>query len=171
VRRPADLPCLGRQVRLELAVRRLYCRNPACARPSFVERLPGLVAPRAQRTHRLADAQGQVGVALGGAAGARLLDHLGMPASGATVLRLVRRLPLPHRSSPRVLGVDDWAWRKGRSYGTILVDLERRQVVDLLPDRSAATLAASNAGSGMRPAAAWLPSPPSPLDYNRTARQ
>jgi hypothetical protein len=57
------------------------------------------------------------------------------------VLRLVRRLPLPRRPAPRVLGVDDWAWRKGRSYGTILVDLERRQVVDLLPDRSAATLA------------------------------
>jgi hypothetical protein len=141
VRRPADLPCLGRQVRLELAIRRLYCRNPACARQTFVERLPGLVAPRAQRTRRLADAQGRVGVALGGAAGARLLDHLSMPASSATVLRLMRGLPLPRRAAPRVLGVDDWAWRKGRSYGTILVDLERRRVVDLLPDRSAATLA------------------------------
>jgi hypothetical protein len=126
---------------LELAIRRLYCRNPACARQTFVERLPGLVAPRAQRTRRLADAQGRVGVALGGAAGARLLDHLSMPASSATVLRLMRGLPLPRRAAPRVLGVDDWAWRKGRSYGTILVDLERRQVVDLLPDRSAATLA------------------------------
>ncbi len=139
MRRPADLPCLGRQVRLEVAVRRLYCRNPACTRRTFVERLPGLVPPRAQRTHRLAEAQGRVGVALGGAAGARLLDHLGMPASGATVLRLMRRLPLPRRPTPRVLGVDDWAWRKGKSYGTILVDLERRQVIDLLPDRRAST--------------------------------
>ncbi|MBX6745077.1 MAG: transposase family protein, partial [Acetobacteraceae bacterium] len=91
VRCPADLPCLGREVRLELAVRRLYCRNPACSRRTFVERLPGLVALRARRTHRLANAQGRVGVALGGAAGARLLGHLGMPVSGATVLRLVRR--------------------------------------------------------------------------------
>ncbi|RAI54616.1 transposase family protein [Roseicella frigidaeris] len=64
VRYPADLPCLGRQVRLELALRRLYCRNPACSRRTFVERLPGLIAPRAQRTDRLATAQGRVGVAI-----------------------------------------------------------------------------------------------------------
>jgi len=65
-----------------------------------------------------------------------------MAASGDTILRLVRRLPLPRRPTPRVLGVDDWAIRKGRIYGTVLVDLERRRVVDLLSDRSAATLAA-----------------------------
>ncbi|MBL6081208.1 transposase family protein [Belnapia sp. T18] len=73
VRRPADLPCLGRQVRLELAVRRLYCRNPACSRRTFAERLPSLIAPRAQRTDRLATAQGWVGIAIGSEAGARML--------------------------------------------------------------------------------------------------
>jgi zinc-finger of transposase IS204/IS1001/IS1096/IS1165 len=93
VRRPADLPCLGREVCLELALRRLYCRNPACSRRTFVERLPGLIAPRAQRTDRLATAQGRVGVAMGGAAGARMLQRIGMPTSGDTVRRLVRRLP------------------------------------------------------------------------------
>jgi transposase len=82
-----------------------------------------------------------VGVFLGGEAGARMLTQIGMPTSGDTVLRLVRRLPLPRRPAPRVLGVDDWARRKGRTYGTILVDLERHRVVDVLPDRSAATLA------------------------------
>ena len=81
VRRPADLPCLGGQVRLELAIRRLYCRNPACSRQTFVERLPDLIAPRAQRTDRLAAAQGRVGVALGGKAGARILQQVGMPTS------------------------------------------------------------------------------------------
>jgi transposase len=141
LRRPADLPCFGREVRLELEVRRLYCGNPTCSRRTFVERLPGLVAPWARRTHRLAAAQGRVGAAMGGEAGARMLQHLGMPASGDTVLRLVHRLPLPRRPTPRILGVDDWALRKGKTYGTILVDLERRRVVDLLPDRSASTLA------------------------------
>src|SRR5918995_5543336 len=125
LRRPADLPCLGREVRLELAVRRLYCRNPACPRQTFVERLPGLMAPHAHRTHRLAAAQGQVGVALGGEAAGRMWRQLGRPASGDTVLRLVRRLPLPRCPAPRILGVDDWALCKGETYGTILVDLER----------------------------------------------
>jgi transposase len=141
VRRPADLPALGREVRLELRVRRLYCRNPACSRRTFVERLPAPIAPRVRRTHRLAVAQGRIGVALGGEAGARAPRLLGMAASGDTVLRPVRRLPLPRRPTPRVPGVDDRALRRGRTYGTILVDLERRHVVDLLPDRAAATLA------------------------------
>ena len=140
-RRPADLPSAGQRVDLELRLRRFYCHNADCARRTFVERVPSLLAPRARRTHRLAAAQGKVGVFLGGEAAARLLRHLGMPTSGDTVLRLMRRLPLPINAAPRVLGVDDWAMRKGRTYGTILVDLERRRVVDLLPDRSSARLA------------------------------
>jgi transposase len=124
-----------------LRVRRFLCPNVACKRRTFSEPLRGLVAPHARRTRRLAAAQGRVAVATGGEAGARLLGHLGMPASPSTLLRLVRRLPLPARSRPRALGVDDWAIRKGRTYGTILVDLERHRVVDLLPDRTAAMLA------------------------------
>ena len=157
-RHPADLPSLGRRVCVALRVRRFYCRNAACARQTFAERLPDLVKPRARRTCRLAEAQGRVGVAPsgryaagcfadgsprgdGGEAGARLLHCLAMPASADTVLRLIRRLPLPEQDAPRVVGVDDWALRKGRTYGTIVVDMERRRVVDLLPDRTAATVA------------------------------
>ena len=140
-RHPADLPSLGRAVRVSLRVRRFYCRNVACPRQTFAERVPQLVAPFARRTRRLAEAQGRTGAALGGEAGARLLSRLSMPASADTVLRLLNRLPLPLPTSPRVVGVDDWAKRKGRSYGTIVVDLERHRVVDMLPDRSATTLA------------------------------
>src|SRR3954468_1768846 len=141
-RRPADLPSLGRAVGVELCVRRFYCRNAACARRTFAERLPGLLGPRARRTGRLAEAQGRGGVGLGGEGGARPLQRLAMPASADTVLRLVRGLPPPEPEPPRVVGVDDWALRKGRTYGTILVDLERRRTLDLLPDRTATTLAA-----------------------------
>jgi transposase len=140
-RRPADLPSLGRAVGVELHVRRFYCRNAACARRTFAECLPELLGPRARRTRRLAEAQGRVGVALGGEAGARLLRPLAMATSADTVLRLVRGLPLPEPEPPRVVGVDDWAVRKGRTYGTIVVELERRRALDLLPDRTAETLA------------------------------
>ncbi len=105
------------------------------------ERLPELVAPHARRTARLAEAQGQVGAALGGEAAARLLHHLAMPASPDTVLRLIRGLPLPAPEPPRVVAVDDWALRKGRTCGTIVVDLERRRTIALLPDRTSTTVA------------------------------
>ena len=122
-------------------MRRFYCRNPRCARRTFAERLPELVLPHARRTCRLAAAQSRVGVALGGEAGARLLRHLAMPTSADTVLRLVRLMPLPEVGAPRIVAVDDWAIRKGRTYGTVVVDLERRRVVDLLSDRTSATTA------------------------------
>ena len=140
-RRPADLPSLGRRVYVGLRVRRFYCRNAKCARRTFAERLPELVAPHARRTDRLSKAQGRVGAALGGEAGAKMLQHLAMPTSADTVLRLIRRLPLPEVEAPRVVAVDDWALCKGRTYGTIIVDLERRRVVDLLPDCTSPTVA------------------------------
>src|SRR5215211_5516959 len=110
---PADLPALGRAVRVDLRLRRFYCRNAACTRRTFAERLPELIRPHARRTSRLAQAQARVGVALGGEGSARLLQHLAMPASADTVLRLIRNLPLPEPEPPRVVGVDDWALRKG----------------------------------------------------------
>lgn len=142
VRHPADLPSLGRGVRLAVHVRRFYCQTTRCARRTFAEAFRGLLGRHAQRTRRLATAQQRVAVQVGGEAGARLLTGLAMPTSADSLLRLVRRAPLPVRRTPRVLGVDDWALKRGRTYGTILVDLEARHVVDLLPDRTAPTLAA-----------------------------
>ena len=141
-RRVADLPCGGRPVTLVIHARRFFCRTPTCPRRTFRERLPALVGPGARRSHGLLATLTRIGMALGGKPGARLARQLGMPASNQTLLRLVRAAPLPVVATPRIIGMDDWAWKKGRRYGTILCDLERHRAVDLLPERSADSVAA-----------------------------
>lgn len=141
VRTVADVPWHGVPFRLRLHVRRFFCDVPTCPRAIFTERLPDLVAPYARRTTQLENWLRAVGFAVGGKAGSRLLQALGLVASADTLLRQVRRTPIASTPAPRVVGVDDWCFRRGRRYGAILVDLERRHVLDLLPDREADTLA------------------------------
>ena len=141
-RRLTDLPWGTRAVRLQLTVRKFLCRNRACGRRIFTERLPELVAAYGRKTHRLVTILRAIGMALGEQAGARLATRLQLPTSPATLLPLVRTTPMSHTPALQVVGIDEWAWRRGHRCGTILVDLATHRVVDLLPDRSAASVAA-----------------------------
>ena len=137
-----DLPWGSRSMRIRLTVRKFVCRHATCVRRIFTERLPALVAVYARRTCRLVAALQAIGMALGGNAGARLAARLRLPTSPATLLRRVRTAPVLASPAPQAIGVDEWAWRRGYRYGTILVDLMTHRVVDLLPDRSASSVAA-----------------------------
>jgi transposase len=137
-----DLPCFGYKVRLNLTVQRFFCDNKECSRVTFAESFPNLVSFRARRTERLKEQQLSVAFELGGEAGKRILAIVRMVSSGDTLLRDILQAPEPVVGTPRVLGIDDWANCRGRNYGTIFVDLETHEPIDLLDSREASTVKA-----------------------------
>ena len=138
-----DLSAQGTPVVISARLGRWRCRNQECDRRIFTERVPGLSAPFARRTARLAGIVRLLGHSAGGRPSERLMRRLGMPVSDTTILTSLKEQASARSDNiaVHVAGIDDWAWRKGSNYGTIIVDLERRQVVDVLADRSAATAA------------------------------
>jgi transposase len=140
-RQLADLPWGTRPVRLQLLLRKFFCRNPACARQIFSERLPDVAAAYARKTSRLDAALQAVGLSLGARAGTGLAPHLRLLTNPTRLLRRVRTAVSPPACSPIGVAIDDWAWQRGRRSGSILVNLVNHQVIELLPDRSADSVA------------------------------
>jgi len=132
-----DLPCAGQPMRLLLTVRKFFCREDTCPRKIFTEQFPDFLEPSSRLTTRLRTAAQEISFATSGRGGEDLCPKLGIKVSDVTLLWSLHLVPTPAVGQVRVIGIDDWSWRRGQRYGTILVDLETHKIVDLLQDRSA----------------------------------
>jgi transposase len=143
-RQPQDISTVGRHLRLFLKVKRFRCQNKQCKRRTFAEQMPSWLPAYARRTQSLTNLMRRFALEIGAETSHRLLKQLEIDVSGDTLLRILRRFEQSQvlKEHFKVIGVDDWAFKRGKTYGTIIVNLESHQVIDLLPDRSAETLAA-----------------------------
>lgn len=147
LRRPADLPFGGRRVELAIVTRRFWCDAVLCGRRIFCEQFDsGVLARYGRRTQRLETIVHHLGLALGGRPAAAFANRLMVPVSNDTLLRVVRRRVADQDDELTIIGIDDFAFRRGQTYGTIVCDLERRKPVTLLQDRALDTSRAWLAG-------------------------
>ncbi len=138
-RKVTDLCCAGRRVELFLHVRKFFCQTGGCSRKIFCERLSPFIEPWARLTRRLSGVIEAVGLGTCGRLGVRLCHRLGIATSRMSILRRLMKLVTPDSGRVTSLGIDDFSFRRGRTFGTVLVDLEHHKVIDLLPDRQVQT--------------------------------
>ena len=137
----ADLPVSGHQTRFDLIARRYFCDNSKCRRKIFTERFQFEIKPYRRRLLRSNELLSRLALELGGNTGSRISRHVGIPVSPSTILRIIKQYEIqPTPITSGIIGIDDWAFKKGNKYGTVIIDLESRKVIDLLPDRESETV-------------------------------